>query len=107
MLNETFDQSTQNNTAIDLSIPQPYSLASDDEIRANIQSLYVQQRQVFDFVYSWAKETVTQKSSVKPKLVKPFNLFLSGSAGVGESHLIKTILSVSFKSASVSWWLVR
>ena len=58
---------------------------------ANIQFLNVQQRQVFDFVYSWAKETVKQKSSVKPNLVKPFNLFLSGSSGVGKSHLIKTI----------------
>ena len=32
-----------------------------------------------------------QKSSVTPNLVKPFNLFLSGSGGVGKSHLIKTI----------------
>ena len=90
-LNETFDQSTQKNITIDLSIPQPYSLVSDDEVNSNIQSLNVQQRQVFDFVYSWAKETVKQKSSVKPNLVKPFNLFLSGSSGVGKSHLIKTI----------------
>ena len=77
-LNETFDQSTQNNITIDLSIPQPYSLVSDDEVNANIQSLNVQQRQVFDFVYSWAKETVEQKSSVKPNLMKPFNLFYLG-----------------------------
>ena len=31
-LNETFDQSTQNNITIDLSVPQPYSLVSDDEV---------------------------------------------------------------------------
>ena len=68
-LNETFDQSTQNHITIDVSIPQPYSLATDDEINANIQSLNVQQRQVFDFVYLWAKETVKQKSSIKPNLV--------------------------------------
>ena len=54
-LNETFDQSTQNHIKIDVSIPQPYSLVTDDEINTNIQSLNVQQRQVFDFVYSWAK----------------------------------------------------
>ena len=41
-LNETFDQSTQNNITIDLSIPQPYSLISDDDINAIIQSLNVQ-----------------------------------------------------------------
>ena len=68
-LNETFDQSTQNHITIDVSVPQPYSLATDDEINANIQSLNVQQRQVFDFVYLWAKETVKQKSSIKPNLV--------------------------------------
>ena len=70
-LNENFDQSTQNNITNDLSIPQPYFLVSDDEINANIQSLNVQQRQVFDFVYSWAKETVRQKILVKP--VKPLS----------------------------------
>ena len=41
-LNETFDQSTQNNTKIDVSIPQPYFLESDDEVNAYIQSLNVQ-----------------------------------------------------------------
>ena len=81
-LNETFGQSTQNHITIDVSIPQSYSLVTDDEINANIQSLNVQQRQVFDFFYSWTKDTVKQKSSIKPNLVKPFNLFLSGSGGV-------------------------
>ena len=66
---ETFDQSTQNDITIDLSIPQPYSLSGDDEINANVQSLNVQPRQVFYFVYSWVKDTVKQKSSVKLKLV--------------------------------------
>ena len=74
-LNETYAQSTQNDRAIDVSILQPYFLVSDDEINANIQSLNVQQRQVFDFLYSWAKETVKQKSSVKLNFVKPFYFF--------------------------------
>ena len=82
-LNETFDQSTQNNETTDVSIPHPYSLLSDDEVAANIRFLNVQQTQVFDFAYSWTKETVKQKGSVKPNLVKPFNLFLSASGGVG------------------------
>ena len=90
-LNETFDQSTQNNITINLSIPQPYSLVGDNETNANIQSLNVQQGQVFDLVYSWAKETVKQKSLVKPNLVSPSNLFSSESGGVGKSHSIKTI----------------
>ena len=55
-----------------MSIPQPYSLVSDDEINANILK-----REVFDFNYSWAIETAKQKSSVKQNHVKPFRLFLS------------------------------
>ena len=47
-LNETFDQSTQTHITIDVSVPQPYSLGTDDRINANIQSLNVRQRQVFD-----------------------------------------------------------
>ena len=82
-LHETFDQFTQNNETTDVSIPHPYSLLSDDEVAANIRFLNVQQTQVFDFAYSWTKETVKQKGSVKPNLVKPFNLFLSASGGVG------------------------
>ena len=49
------------------------------------------QKQIFDYVLTSAKEKVKQKSLIKPKAVKPFNLFISGSGGVGESHLIKTI----------------
>ena len=106
-LNETFDESTQNNITIDLAIPQPYSLIGNNEINANIQSLNVQQGQIFDFVYSWAKETVKQKSSEKPNLVNPSNLFLSGSGGVGKSHLIKTIYQSVSKVLLLSWWLTR
>ena len=43
------------------------------------------------FVYSWAKETVKQKSSKYSENIRPFHLFFSGSAGVGKSHLVKTI----------------
>ena len=38
-----------------------------------------------------AKEAVKQRSSKKPEAAKPFHLFLSGSGGVGKSHLIKTV----------------
>ena len=56
----------------------------------------VTQRQIFDYVLTWAKEKVKQKRSIKPKAVKPFNLFISGSGGVRKSHLMKTIcLSVT------------
>ena len=37
------------------------------------------------------KKKAKQKSSVKPKAVKPFDLFISGSDGAGKSHSIKPI----------------
>ena len=50
------------------------------------------QQQVFDFVYSWAKETVKRKSSKNSETIKLFYLvFFSGSTGVGKSHLVKII----------------
>ena len=100
---KTFNYPKQNNIAIDVTVPQSYSLVSGNEINTNIQSLNVHQRQVFDFVYSWAKETIKQKSSVKSNLVKPFHLLLFESGGVGKSHVIKTI----FQTVSVSWWLTK
>ena len=39
---------------------------------------------------------VKKRSSKEPETVRPFHLFLSGSGGVGKSHLIKTI----YQSAS-------
>lgn len=100
---KTFNYPKQNNIGIDVTVPQSYSLVSGNEINTNIQSLNVHQRQVFDFVYSLAKETIKQKSSVKSNLVKPFHLFLFEFGGVSKSHVIKTI----FQSVSVSWWLTK
>ena len=71
-LNETFNQSIQKDIATDVSIAQPYFLESGDDENANRRLSHVQKRQVFDFflfIYS----------SVKPKFVKPFHLFLSAS----------------------------
>ena len=65
-------------------------LQNDEEISESIQSLNVTQRQTF-YVLTWGKEKVKQKRSIKPKAVKPFNLFKSSSGGVRKSHLIKTI----------------
>ena len=36
-LNKTFDQSTQNDIATDVSVPQPYFLKSGDDENANVR----------------------------------------------------------------------
>ena len=89
---ENGDVSFMNQSGItDFEITSTLLLQNDEEISESIQSSNVKERQIFDHVLTWAKEKVKQKSSIKPKAVKPFNLFISGSGGVGKSHLIKTI----------------
>ena len=76
---------------MDISILYLQYFHSDYEISANIRSRNLKQPQVFDFVHSQAKEIVKPKRLKRPEAIKPFHLFLSGSGGVGKSHLIKTV----------------
>ena len=69
----------------------PLLLQNDEEISESIQSLNIKQREIFDYVSTWAKEKMKQKSSIKSKAVKPFNLYISDLGGVKKSHLIKTM----------------
>ena len=68
----------------------------DSLINENIRSLNVKQRQVFDVIHKWARDYVKNLSSKHVKYMKPLHIFLTGGAGVGKSHLIKTIfMSIS------------
>ena len=75
----------------DFEIASPLLLQKDEEVSESIRSLNVKQRQMFDYVLTWAKEKVKRKSSIKPKAVKPFNLFILRWGRVANSYLIKTI----------------
>ena len=63
----------------------------DHEISKAIRSLNKEQREVFDVVHKWSRDYIKQRSSKHPKEVKLFYIFLTGSAGVGKSHVTKTI----------------
>ena len=68
----------------------------DSLINENIRSVNVKQRQVFDVIHKWARDYVKNLSSKHVKYIKLFHIFLIGGAGVGKSHLIKTIfMSIS------------
>ena len=49
------------------------------------------QRQVFDYIYHWARNVVKHRYSIVPNEVQSFHLFLTGVGGCGKSHLIKTV----------------
>ena len=50
-----------------------------------ILSLNIQQRQVFDIIYSWAKNKVKYSNCLKKTYVAPVRMFLTGGASVGKS----------------------
>ena len=72
----------------------------DSLINENIRSLNVKQRQVFDVIHKWARDYAKNWSSKHAKYIKPFHIFLTGGAGVGKPHLIKTIFMSISKSLS-------
>ena len=63
----------------------------DNAINENIRPLNMKQREVFDFIHKWSRDYIKSLCCKVIKKVKSFHIFTTGSAGVGKSHLIKTI----------------
>ena len=76
---------------INTTVPIQQTLLDDDTLNEKIRSLNVQQRQIFDVVNKWARDTVKNLSSKSPTKVDTFYIFLTGKGGCGKSHLINTI----------------
>ena len=59
-------------------------VADDNVLNKNIRPLNMQQREIFNFVYKWSRRFIKSLGCI-------FYIFIRGGAGVGKSHLIKTI----------------
>ena len=91
------DDSIILNDAIPASAP---TVMSDDELNVKIGTLNQKQREYFDIIYNWAKRFVQNLSAVSKVDIKPLYIFLTGGAGTGKSHLVKTIYHTLTKTFS-------
>ena len=75
------------------------SSVSTQEWLNMILSLNEEQKPIHQFVLEWCtKMSLTYKTTKRPD---PFHLFLTGGAGVGKSHVIKTIVQTVRRRLSV------
>ena len=80
-----------------ISHNQP-SAISDDILHESVRSLNRQQCCAYDTILTWCRNRVINMNSFQPKKIKPLNLFITGRAGTGKSHTIKTIYHTFVKT---------
>ena len=70
------------------SLPTNYNILPDNELSTMICSLNKMQRAVFDEVFTWTRNKVMCRQADQ---LHPKRLFITGGAGTGKFHLVRTI----------------
>ena len=55
----------------------------------NLCDLNDKKRSSYNIVLKWCREKIKNLNSLKPEIVEPNYLFVTGGAGAGKSHLKK------------------
>ena len=79
-----------------LSSFQP-SQIDDGSLHSLVKSLNKKQRDAYEIVLKWCRDKVKSLNSEKPYETAPIHLFITGGAGAGKSHVIKTIYQTATK----------